>query len=90
MKLAVIPGKRPRRRKRSLKRLKWLAQTVRRLVFSRFDKIEEEKKHLPQAGPNVFVSRNVDLPEGASISDLDRYCPVLEYDLGCWYSQERF
>ena len=80
MKLAVIPGKRPRRRKRSLKRLKWLAQTVRRLVFSRFDKIEEEKKHLPQAGPNVFVSRNVDLPEGASISDLDRYRPVMEND----------
>ena len=26
-----------------------------------------------QAGPNVFVSRNIDLPEGASISDLDRY-----------------
>ena len=74
MKLVVIPGKKPRRRKRSLKRLKWLAQTVRRLVFSRFDKFEE-KKHLPQAGPNVFVSRNVDLPEGASISDLDRYCP---------------
>merc|ERR1712172_282699 len=24
------------------------------------------------AGPNVFVSRNIDLPEGASISDLDR------------------
>ena len=35
----------------------------------------KEKKHLLQAGPNVFVSRNVDLPEGASISDLDRYCP---------------
>ena len=74
MKLAVIPGKRPRRRKRSLKRLKWLAQTVRRVVFPRLDKIEG-KKHSPQAGPNVFVSRNVDLPEGASISDLDRYCP---------------
>ena len=79
MKLAVIPAKRPRRRKRSLKRLKWLAQTVRRLVFSRFDNFEE-KRHLPQAGPNVFVSRNVDLPEGASISDLDRYRPVMEND----------
>ena len=35
---------------------------------------------MPQAGPNVFVSRNVDLPEGASISDLDRYRPVMEND----------
>merc|ERR1712080_80238 len=25
-----------------------------------------------EVGPNMFVSRNIDLPEGASISDLDR------------------
>ena len=33
----------------------------------------EQFVSISQAGPNVFVSRNIDLPEGASISDLDRY-----------------
>merc|ERR1712083_368205 len=35
-------------------------------------KVEVASSDSEEAGPNVFVSRNVDLPEGASISDLDR------------------
>jgi len=36
-------------------------------------KVEVASSDSEEAGPNVFVSRNIDLPEGASISDLDRY-----------------
>merc|ERR1719507_3010663 len=35
-------------------------------------KVEVASSDSEEAGPNVFVSRNIDLPEGASISDLDR------------------
>ena len=66
-------GKKAKKKKKKSKKVE-VASSDSEEVFSRFDKIEE-KKHLPQAGPNVFVSRNVDLPEGASISDLDRYRP---------------
>merc|ERR1719397_2169161 len=35
-------------------------------------KVEVASSDSEEVGPNVFVSRNIDLPEGASISDLDR------------------
>merc|ERR1712226_847235 len=35
-------------------------------------KTEMPSSESEEAGPNMFVSRNIDVPEGASISDLDR------------------
>ena len=44
-------------------------------------KVEVASSDSEEAGPNVFVSRNVDLPEGASISDLDRLTFSLQLDV---------
>ena len=63
-------GKKAKKKKKKAKKVEVASSDSEEVKL-----LNHKKKHKcqSQAGPNVFVSRNIDLPEGASISDLDRY-----------------